>query len=103
MSYALRNNAFACLRAQTNLTGSFTQILHDDSAGSSVKAELQTEVYLDQLTVAIRMGSTVNTLTLPANSLGSARAIARHLEAIANGHLDSAQMQSGSSLLKDVA
>ncbi|MFG0419647.1 hypothetical protein [Pseudomonas sp. zjy_8] len=103
MSYALRNNAFACLRAQTNLTGCFTQILHDGSTGSSVKAELQTEVYLDQLTVAIRMGSTVNTLTLPANSLGSARTIARHLEAIANGHLDTAQMQSGSVLLDDVA
>ncbi|NVN61881.1 hypothetical protein FGL97_01270 [Pseudomonas putida] len=103
MSYALRNNAFACLRAQTNLTGCFTQILHDDSAGSSVKAELQTEVYLDQLTVAIRMGSTVNTLTLPANSLSSARKIAVHLEAIANGQVDTAAMSSTDQLLAGAA
>lgn len=103
MSYALRQNAFACLRAQTNLTGRFAQILHDDSTGSTVKAELHTEVYLDQLTVAIRMGSTMNTLTLPSNSLGSARTIARHLEAIANGQLDTAEMPSAAQLLNDAA
>lgn len=103
MSYALRHNAFTCLRAQTNLTGRFVQILHDDSTGATIKAELRTEVYLDQVTVVIRMGSTLNTLTLPSNNLGSARTIAKHLEAIANGKLDTAEMPSGAQLLNDAA
>ncbi|MET3052080.1 hypothetical protein ABXV19_09660 [Pseudomonas alkylphenolica] len=92
MSFALRHNALVCLKAQTNLTGQFTQILHDESSGAVLKAAVQTEVYLDQVTVVIRMGSTVNSLTLPANSLASARKIATHLEAIANGNLDTADM-----------
>ncbi len=103
MTYSLRHNAFACLRAQTNLTGRFAQILHDNSTGASIKAELRTEVYLDQVTVAISMGSTMNTLTLPSNSIASARTIARHLEAIANGQLDTAEMPSATKLLDDAA
>ena len=103
MSYALSHNAFACLKAQTNLTGHFTHILRDESNGALAKATLQTEVYLDQLNVVIRMGSTVNSLTLPANSLASARTIAGHLEAIANGQLDSAGMPPAEQLLADAA
>ncbi|MCU7237132.1 hypothetical protein [Pseudomonas peradeniyensis] len=103
MSYALSHNAFACLKAQTNLSGHFTHILNDESSGTRTKATLQTEVYLDQVTVVIRIGPTVNTLTLQANSLPSARTIARHLEAIANGELDSAEMSPAEQLLADVA
>lgn len=103
MSFTLSHNAFACLRAQTNLTGNFTQILRDQSTGVSIKASLQTEIYLDQVTVVIRMGSTVNSMTLPTNSLASARRIASHLEAIANGQLDTAEMPSTEQLLADAA
>lgn len=103
MSYALSHNAFVCLKAQTNLSGQFTHILRDEANGACAKATLQTEVYLDQLDVVIRMGSTVNTLTLPANSLSSARKIAFHLEAIANGQVDTAAMSSTDQLLADVA
>ncbi|MEN5239081.1 hypothetical protein ABE459_16440 [Pseudomonas sp. TWI923] len=103
MSYALSHNAFACLKAQTNLSGQFTHILRDESNGARAQATLQTEVYLDQLNVVIRMGSTVNTLTLPANSLSSARKIAGHLEAIANGQLDTADMPPAEQLLADAA
>ncbi|MEG9622084.1 hypothetical protein [Pseudomonas guariconensis] len=103
MSYALSHNAFARLRAQTNLTGHFTHILRDGSNGACIKATLQTEVYLDQLTVTIRMGSTVNSLTVPANNLGSARKIAAHLEAIANGKLDTADMPPAEPVLADAA
>lgn len=103
MSYALSHNAFACLKAQTNLTGQFTHILRDGSNGACAKATLQTEVYLDQLTVTIRMGSTVNSLTVPANNLGSARKIAAHLEAIANGNLDTAEMPPAEPVLADAA
>ncbi|MEK2608977.1 hypothetical protein WLF18_07665 [Pseudomonas shirazensis] len=103
MSYALSPNAFACLKAQTNLTGKFTHILRDEANGARAKATLQTEVYLDQLNVVIRMGSTVNSLTVPANNLGSARKIATHLEAIANGQLDTAGMPPVDQLLADAA
>ncbi|MCO7594250.1 MULTISPECIES: hypothetical protein [Pseudomonas] len=103
MSYALRHNAFVCLKAQTNLSGQFTHILRDESNGARVKATVQTEVYLDQVTAVIRMGSTVNSLTLPANSLASARKIAAHLEAIANGKLDTADMPPVEQLLADAA
>ncbi len=37
MSYALSHNAFACLKAQTNLTGQFTHILRDESNGARAK------------------------------------------------------------------
>lgn len=103
MSYALSQNAFACLKAQTNLTGQFTHILRDEANGARAKATLQTEVYLDQLTVTIRMGSTVNSLTMSANNLGSARKIAAHLEAIANGKLDTADMPPAEPVLADAA
>ena len=103
MSYALSHNAFACLKAQTNLSGQFTHILRDEANGACAKATLQTEVYLDQLDVMIRMGSTVNTLRLPANSLSSARKIAVHLEAIANGQVDTAAMSTTDQLLTDAA
>lgn len=103
MSYALSHSAFACLKAQTNLSGQFTHILHDEANGARAKATLQTEVYLDQLTVTIRMGSTVNSLTVPANNLGSARKIAAHLEAIANGKLDTADMPPAEPVLADAA
>lgn len=103
MSYALSHNAFACLKAQTNLSGQFTHILRDEANGACAKATLQTEVYLDQLDVVIRMGSTVNTLTLPANRLSSARKIAVHLEAIANGQVDTVAMSSTDQLLADAA
>lgn len=103
MSYALRQSAFARLKAQTNLNGQFTHVLHNESLGASIKAALQTEICLDQVTVVIRMGSTVNSLTLPANSLASARKIAGHLEAIANGKLDSAAMSPAEQLLADAA
>ncbi|MDH0132788.1 hypothetical protein N7381_05995 [Pseudomonas asiatica] len=103
MSYALSHNAFACLKAQTNLTGQFTPILRDESNGARAKATLQTEVYLDQVNVVIRMGSTVNSLTLPANNLASARKVAAHLEAIANGKLDTAEMSHVEPVLADVA
>ncbi|PJY97724.1 hypothetical protein [Pseudomonas donghuensis] len=103
MSYVLRQNAFACLKAQTNLTGHFTHVLHDESSGAAVKATLQTEIYLDQVTVKIHMDSTVNSLTLPANNIASARKIAAHLEAIANGKLDTADMSPTEHLLADAA
>lgn len=103
MSYALSYNALACLRAQTNLSGQFTHILRDEANGARAKASLQTEVYLDRVTVVVRMGPTVNTLTLQANSLASARTIGRHLEAIANGQLDTADMSSAEQLLVDAA
>lgn len=103
MTFALSHSAFACLKAQTNLTGCFSQILRDPTTGASVKASLQTELYLDQVTVVIRMGSSVNTLTLPANSLASARKIASHLEAIANGQLETAELPSVNQLLDDAA
>lgn len=103
MSFALSHNAFACLKAQTNLTGQFTHILRDESNGARSKATLQTEMYLDQVTVTIRMGSTVNSLTLPSNSLASARKIAAHLEAIANGKLDTADMPPAEPVLADAA
>lgn len=103
MSFALSHNAFVCLKAQTNLTGQFTHILRDKSNGACAKATLQTEVYLDQVTVTIRMGSTVNSLTLPANNLASARKVAAHLEAIANGTLDTADMPPAEQVLADAA
>lgn len=103
MTFALSHSAFACLKAQTNLTGCFNQILRDPTTGASVKASLQTELYLDQVTVVIRMGSSVNTLTLPANSLASARKIASHLEGIANGQLETAELPSVNQLLDDAA
>ncbi|MFP3372454.1 hypothetical protein [Pseudomonas sp. SIMBA_068] len=103
MSYALSHNAFACLKAQTNLTGQFTHILRDELNGARAKATLQTEVYLNQVNVVIRMGSTVNSLTLPANNLASARKVAAHLEAIANGKLDTADMPHVEPVLADVA
>lgn len=103
MRYALSNNAFACIKAQTNLTGQFTHILHDRTSGACAKATLQTEVYLGQVRVVIRMGSTVNSLTLPANSLASARKLAAHLEAIANGQLDIADMSSIEQVLASAA
>lgn len=103
MTFALSHSAFACLRAQTNLTGCFSQILRDPSTGASIKASLKTELYLDQVTVVIRMGSSVNTVTLPANSLASARKIASHLEAIANGQLETADMPPLDQLLDDAA
>ncbi|MDT3749769.1 hypothetical protein [Pseudomonas kurunegalensis] len=103
MSYALSHNAFVCLKAQTNLTGQFTHILRDEANGARAKATLQTEVYLDQVTVVIRMGSTVNSLTLPANTIASARKISAHLEAIANGKLDTADMPLLEPALADVA
>ncbi|BCJ07157.1 hypothetical protein PRtIB026_A31120 [Pseudomonas sp. RtIB026] len=103
MSYALSHSAFSCLKAQTNLSGQFSHILRDEANGARAKATLQTEVYLDQLNVVIRMGSTVNTLTLPANSLASARKIAGHLEAIANGQLDTADMPPVEQALADAA
>lgn len=103
MSYALSHNAFACLKAQTNLTGQFTHILSDEANGARAKATLQTEVYLDHVTVVIRMGSTVNSLTLPANSLATARKLASHLEAIANGKLDTADMPQAEPVLADAA
>lgn len=103
MSYALSHNAFVCLKAQTNLTGQFTHILRDEANGARAKATLQTEVYLDQVTVVIRMGSTVNSLTLPANSLATARKLAGHLEAIANGKLDTADMPPAEPMLADAA
>lgn len=90
MNFKLRSNAFPCLKAQMNLTGSFTHILHDVATDRTVKAILQTEVYLDQVTVVIRMGPSVNSLNLPANSLASARKVAAELEAIANGRADAA-------------
>ncbi|ERK98575.1 hypothetical protein O999_14655 [Pseudomonas putida LF54] len=49
------------------------------------------------------MGSTVNSLTLPANNLASARKVAAHLEAIANGKLDTADMPHFEPVLADVA
>lgn len=103
MSYALSHSAFACLKTQTNLSGAFTHILRDEASGACAKATLQTEVYRDQLSVVIRMGSTVNTLTLPANSLATARKIAGHLEAIANGQLDTADMPPVEQVLADAA
>lgn len=103
MSYALNHSAFVCLKAQTNLSGQFTHILRDESNGACANATLQTEVYLDQVTVKIRMGSTVNSLTLPANNLASARKIAAHLEAIANGKLDTTDMPSGEPVFADAA
>lgn len=103
MSYAISPNSFACLKAQTNLTGHFTHILRDDANGAKAKALLETEVYLDQLSVVIRCGSTVNSMTLPANSLATARKLAGHLEAIANGQLDTADMPPVEHLLEDVA
>ena len=103
MSYALSHSAFTCLKAQTNLTGQFTHILRDQANGARAKAKLQTEVYLDQVTVVIRMGSTVNSLTLPANNLDSARKIAAHLESIANGKLDTADMPPAEPVLADAA
>ncbi|CAI8808903.1 conserved hypothetical protein [Pseudomonas donghuensis] len=103
MSYVLCHNAFACLKAQTNLSGHFTHILRDESNGARTKATLQTEIYLDQVTVKIRMGSTVNSLTLPANNIASARKIAAHLEAIANGTLDTADISATEHLLADAA
>lgn len=103
MSYGLSSSALACLRAQTNLSGQFTHILRDETNGARAKVSLQTEVYLDRVTVVVRMGPTVNTLTLQANSLASARTIGRHLEAIANGQLDTADMPSAEQLLVDAA
>lgn len=103
MTFALSHSAFACLKAQTNLTGCFSQILRDPATGASIKASLQTELYLDKVTVVIRMGSSVNTLTLPANSLASARKIASHLEVIANGQLETAHMPPLDQLLNDAA
>ncbi|MFV3326605.1 hypothetical protein ACNFG0_09040 [Pseudomonas sp. NY15372] len=103
MRYVLSHNSFACLKAQTNLTGQFTHTLRDEANGARTKATLQTEVYLDQLSVTIRMGSTVNSLTLPANNLISARKIAAHLEAIANGKLDTADMSPAEPVLADAA
>ncbi|MCO7519158.1 MULTISPECIES: hypothetical protein [unclassified Pseudomonas] len=103
MSYALSHNAFTCLKAQTNLTGHFTHILRDESNGALAKATIQTEVYLDQVTVIVRMGPTVNTLTLPANCIATTRKIASHLEAIANGQLDTADMPPIELLLDDAA
>lgn len=103
MSYALSHNAFVCLKAQTNLSGQFTHILRDEANGACAQATLQTEVCLDQVTVVIRMGSTVNSLTLPANNLSSARKIAAHLEAIANGMLDTADMPPSEPALDEAA
>jgi len=103
MSYSLSQNAFVCLKAQTNLSGQFVHILRDQTNGARAKATLQTEVYLNQLTVTIRMGSTVNSLTLPANNHGSAKRIAAHLEAIANGNLDTADMPLAELVLADAA
>jgi len=103
MTFALSHSAFACLKAQTNLTGCFSQILRDTTTGASIKASLQTELYLDKVTVVIRIGSSVNTLTLPANSLASARRIASHLEAIANGQLETADLPSADQMLEDAA
>jgi|GEM_PF-1896245 len=103
MSYALSHSAFVCLKAQTSLTGQFTHVLRDESNGARAKATLQTEVYLDQVTVVIRMGSTVNSLTLPANNLASARKVAAHLEAVANGRLETADMPHVGPVLADVA
>lgn len=103
MSFTISHNAFSCLRAQTNLSGQFTHILRDESNGARAKAMLQTEVYLDQVNVVIRMGSTVNSLTLPANSLATARKLAGHLEAIANGKLDTADMPPIEQVLADAA
>ncbi len=49
------------------------------------------------------MGSTVNSLTLPANNLASARKVAAHLEAIANGKFDTADMPNVEPVLAYVA
>lgn len=103
MTFALSHSAFACLKAQTNLTGCFSQILRDPTTGASVKASLEIELYLDQVTVVIRMDSSVNTLTLPANSIASARKIASHLEAIANGQHETADLAPVNQLLEDAA
>ena len=42
MNFALSRSALACLKAQTNLTGQFTQVLHDDATGARIKSTLQT-------------------------------------------------------------
>jgi hypothetical protein len=90
MSYSLRQASFVRLKAQMNLTGRFTHSLFDRSTGSTVLATIDTERGTDKVQIVIRMATTHNSIALPLDAKSNADRVANHLEAIANGYLDTA-------------
>lgn len=90
MTYSLRQPSLVRLKAQMNLSGRFTHSLFDESTDNTVLATIVTERGADQVHIAIRMGSTLNSIALPLDAKSNAERVAEHLEAIANGYLDTA-------------
>ena len=90
MTFALSQPSFIRLKAQMNLTGHFNHTLYNKATGNSVQATIDTERGADEIHIVIRMGSTLNSIALPLNAKSNANRVADHLEAIANGWLDTA-------------
>ncbi|WP_296263978.1 MULTISPECIES: hypothetical protein [unclassified Pseudomonas] len=103
MSFAASPAALIRLKAQSNLNGTFTHTLRNRITGETVTALLQTELFDEQVCIEIRIGFTVNRLTLRANTTSTAATLARHLEAIANGQLDTAELSHADLLLTRAA
>ncbi|MNJ52192.1 hypothetical protein D3C77_475150 [compost metagenome] len=103
MSFVLTEPATIRLNAQLRLSGRFSHTLYDASTKHSVEATIETELCQDHVQVTIRMASTVNSLSLPNSSVTSTKVVAAHLEAIANGRLDTAGMALADALLDEAA
>ncbi|HCT6677687.1 hypothetical protein ACM8BA_05115 [Pseudomonas aeruginosa] len=90
MTYALRQPSFGRLKAQLSLNGRFNHTLYDAETRQAVHATLDIERGAEQVSVVVRMGSTLNSLGLPIDAPSNANTVADYLESIANGRLDTA-------------
>ncbi|MEQ6937750.1 hypothetical protein ABK041_01645 [Pseudomonas aeruginosa] len=90
MTYALRQPSFVRLKAQLSLNGRFNHTLYDAETRQAVHATLDIERGTEQVSVVVRMGSTLNSLGLPLDSQSNANTVTDYLESIANGRLDTA-------------
>ncbi|WP_319179279.1 hypothetical protein [Pseudomonas aeruginosa] len=90
MTYALRQPSFVRLKAQLSLNGRFNHTLYDAETRQAVHATLDIERGTEQVSVVVRMGSTLNSLGLPIDAPSNAHTVTDYLESIANGRLDTA-------------
>ncbi|EMD0890028.1 hypothetical protein P4050_14355 [Pseudomonas aeruginosa] len=68
MTYALRQPSFVRLKAQLSLNGRFNHTLYDAETRQAVHATLDIERGTEQVSVVVRMGSTLNSLGLPIDA-----------------------------------
>ncbi|MDF5982164.1 hypothetical protein P4056_14710 [Pseudomonas aeruginosa] len=77
-------------QGQLSLNGRFNHTLYDAETRQAVHATLDIERGTEQVSVVVRMGSTLNSLGLPIVTPSNANTVTDYLESIANGRLDTA-------------